>query len=70
MKPEPVPQSVICTACGISWDLHKPSRGKVTLSECVRLLRAELAKRPITTWTNSTVGNVVAFDTTTAAKSA
>jgi hypothetical protein len=65
MKPEPVPQSVVCTACGLSWDWHEPNRGKVTLSECVRLLRAELLKRPIQTWTNSTAGNVYTIPSST-----
>ncbi len=44
-KPTPISQCVVCSECGLSWDAHKEQ----TLSECVRLLKAELKKpRP---WT-------------------
>ena len=46
--PEPIPQYVVCSECGLSWDDHEVA----TLEECVRLLKAELVKRPVTTtWT-------------------
>ena len=52
MKPEPKPTHVVCTVCGLAWDAHEsafPAKGKkpaVTLDDCVRVLKAELAKRP------------------------
>lgn len=46
-KPQPIPKSVICDQCGLDWGLHK----KATLTECVRLLKAELVKRPQWSWT-------------------
>jgi hypothetical protein len=43
-KPEPVPVSTICSVCGLSWHDH----GKdPTTDDCIRLLKAELAKRLI-----------------------
>lgn len=41
-KPQPVSKSIVCSECGLAWDMHK----EATLAECVRLLRSELAKRP------------------------
>jgi len=43
-KPNPVHVNVICSECGLSWDAHGP---RPTLDDCVRLLRAELARRPV-----------------------
>jgi hypothetical protein len=43
--PEPIAVSTICSVCGLSWHDH----GKdPTTDDCIRLLKAELAKRPIT----------------------
>jgi|ERR1700677_49429 len=44
-KPEPVPVTTICSVCGLSWHDH----GKdPTTDDCIRLLKAELAKKPVT----------------------
>lgn len=43
--PKPVPASTICSECGLPWQGHKD---KPTLETCVRLLKAELARRPKT----------------------
>ncbi len=60
-KPQPVPQTVVCSECGLKWELHK----KATLAECIRLLRAELATRPQMSWTNgSLIGSGSATVTT------
>jgi hypothetical protein len=41
-KPEPVPVTTICSVCGLSWHDH----GKdPTTDDCIRLLKAELAKK-------------------------
>jgi hypothetical protein len=43
--PKPKTVKVDCDVCGLDWKQHKPdAKGKVTLDECVRLLKAELAK--------------------------
>jgi hypothetical protein len=45
LKPEPVAISTICSVCGLSWLEH----GKdPTTDDCIRLLKAALAIRPIT----------------------
>lgn len=68
MKPEPVAKQTVCTACGLDWARHKPTRGRVNLSECVRLLKDELSKRPSFTVSNMTTGGTVhTFPTTTTA---
>lgn len=43
MKPQPVVVTTICSECGLAWEAHgdKPST-----SDCIRLLKAELARRP------------------------
>jgi len=48
--PKPKPVSVVCDQCGLDWELHKPdAKGKVSLDECVRLLKIELSKpKPVT----------------------
>lgn len=44
--PKPVNVNVVCSECGLPWAAHKENqRGKVTLDECVRLLKIEM-KRP------------------------
>ena len=43
MKPKPVVVETICSECGMDWDLHGENP---TTSDCIRLLRAELAIRP------------------------
>lgn len=46
-QPKPKTVKVVCEVCGLEWREHKPDgKGKVGLDECVRLLKAELAKRP------------------------
>lgn len=68
-KPHAVALNVVCSDCGLSWDAHmkvvhpdekgQPLEPVVEPSECVRLLKAELAKRPYVTYTtgpNTTTG--------------
>ena len=43
-KPEPKTVSVVCSVCDQPWDKHG---AKPTLEDCVRLLKAELAKRSV-----------------------
>ena len=44
-QPKPKTVKVECDVCGQDWKLHKPdAKGKVGLDECVRLLKAEMAK--------------------------
>jgi len=43
LKPEPKTIRVECTVCGLPWDAHGADP---TLEDCVRLLKAELSKRP------------------------
>lgn len=43
MAPQPVPTEVKCSECGLPWDGHGD---EPTLADCVRLLKAELARRP------------------------
>lgn len=53
--PKPVPRDVVCSECGLSWAKHELPGGMKTmpLSECVRLLKAELAaSRPQVTYTS------------------
>ena len=47
--PKPVNVNVVCSECGLPWDSHEENaRGKVTLDECVRLLKLEVSKpRPV-----------------------
>ena len=52
MTPKPVVQTTICSDCGLDWTLHK----KATSSECIRLLKDALAKRP-PTWSVQGMSN-------------
>jgi len=49
-RPKPVTVTVVCSECGLDWNLHKPdAKGNVALDECVRLLKLEVSKpRPVT----------------------
>lgn len=43
--PKPKATKIVCDTCGLDWSLHKKSNtDSAPLSECVRLLKAELAK--------------------------
>ncbi len=44
MKPEAVPKTFVCSACGLDWKRHGE---KPTLAKCVELLKADLAKRAV-----------------------
>ncbi len=47
-KPEPVPQHVVCSMCGLDWGKHGNNPG---LEMCIALLKKELASRPqVRTW--------------------
>lgn len=50
MKPKPVVVTTICSECDRDWDAHGDNP---TASDCIRLLKAEIAKRP--TWTQPVV---------------
>lgn len=41
--PKPVVVTTICSECGLAWEAHDD---KPTTSDCIRLLKIELAKRP------------------------
>lgn len=43
--PKPKATRIVCDTCGLNWEKHKKSKPDTApLSECVRLLKAELAK--------------------------
>lgn len=43
--PKPKATRIVCDTCGLDWDKHKRSKTDTApLSECVRLLKAELSK--------------------------
>lgn len=67
--PKPKPTNIVCDTCGLDWKKHKENaKGTVPLTECVRLLKVELASRatsPIffpygSSASMSTGGNIVA----------
>jgi hypothetical protein len=43
MKLEPQPLNIVCSACGLDWEKHGK---KPTPADCIKLFKAELAKRP------------------------
>lgn len=46
-KPSPVSRLTVCSVCGLDWDRHTKDRKTApTADVCIRLLKAELAKRP------------------------
>jgi hypothetical protein len=45
--PKPKTIKVVCDVCGQDWKAHGT---KPTLEDCVRLLKAELRKRPPAQW--------------------
>ena len=54
-KPKPISTSVVCSECGLPWDKHSTAEDEeVTLASCVGLLKAELAKRPLFTYSGTT----------------
>lgn len=63
--PKPVPREIVCSECGLPWDRHVLATGARTMSlaECVRLLKAELASRPAWTYTGG-IGSVTYGPTT------
>lgn len=44
-KPTPVAVTTVCSMCGLDWHAHGEDP---TTEDCIRLLRAELARRPVT----------------------
>lgn len=54
--PKPLTVKVVCNVCGMDWKAHGP---KPTLEACVRLLKAELLKRPPQQWYASAASNTV-----------
>jgi hypothetical protein len=54
-KPEPVIITIVCSLCGQPWEAHGDQDNgewkKPTAEDCIRLLKAELAKRPAYTIT-------------------
>jgi hypothetical protein len=53
-KPQPISKFVVCSECGLPWDDHT-EHGK-TLQDCIRLLKLELAKRPVFQSISGTTG--------------
>lgn len=46
-KPTPVAKLTVCSVCGLDWERHTKDRKTApTADVCIRLLKAELAKRP------------------------
>lgn len=43
-KPTPVVVTEVCSMCGLDWQRHGD---KPTTEDCIRLLKAELASRPV-----------------------
>ena len=43
-KPSPVPVETVCSVCGFAWTLHGSDP---TTDDCIRLLKVELAKKPV-----------------------
>lgn len=43
--PSPVPVVTVCSVCGLDWASHGADP---TTEDCIRLLKAELARRPVT----------------------
>ena len=44
-KPSPVPVQTVCAVCGLDWKAHGDDP---TTDDCIRLLKAEVAKGPVT----------------------
>lgn len=58
-KPKPVPQSVICSECGLPWVDHTRGRKETeppTTDVCVHLLKAALAVRPAFSYITGSTG--------------
>jgi hypothetical protein len=47
-KPTPVPKQTVCSVCGLDWERHAKRAPKI--EGCVKLLKEELAKRPLMNW--------------------
>ncbi len=54
-KPAPKVVRVVCDTCGLGWEDHKTA----SLTECVRLLKAALASRPLMTYTQGSIGTAI-----------
>ena len=65
-KPHPIPVDVKCSECGLPWDEYGD---KPTLEDCVRPLRAELARRPLYAQYIPYPRPLVSWTTTTSAPS-
>lgn len=47
-KPAPVAKFTVCSVCGLDWERHTKDRKTApTADVCIRLLKDELAKRPV-----------------------
>lgn len=46
-KPAPVVIATICSVCGEDWGQHEAIDGEVSTLECVRLLKAKIARTPV-----------------------
>lgn len=47
MKPQPVVVTTICSMCDQPWEAHGD---KPTTEDCIRLLKQQLAMRPVVKW--------------------
>jgi hypothetical protein len=59
-KPQPVPKQLVCDLCDLPWEGHGD---KPTKDDCIRLLKAELRKRPSYTVTNLSPSSTIAQTT-------
>ena len=51
--PKPVPTRVVCSVCGLDWERHGEKPG---YEICIKLLKADLAKKPTGGYLVSTGG--------------
>ena len=58
-KPQPRTVKVVCSECGLDWNRHTTEAP--SLADCVRLLKQELAKRPIWNSQASATGSPIPF---------
>lgn len=49
MPPKPIFKTCVCSECGLPWEDHttKGRKTEPTLDDCVRLLKAALAAKPM-----------------------
>lgn len=61
VKPEPIPKQIVCSACGLDWEKHPKRKTGVVEADCIKLLRAELARRPVYNWNGQIGGSTISI---------